>query len=77
MEKTPPPESNQSWMKALKLILQVIVPLAFLATGLILLFLAIPGWSLIIGIPSTVFGIIFLIYTYDMLCCRGDRNIEE
>jgi hypothetical protein len=53
------------WFKAFKLILKLIIPLVFLATGLILFYLSIPGWSLILGIPSIIFGITFLIYVYD------------
>ena len=79
MEKIAQTSQNVSpvWFKAFKMVLEIIVPLAFLATGLILLFLAIPGWSLIVGIPSTVFGIVFLLYSYDMLCCQADIHDND
>lgn len=55
------------------------MPFMFLATGLILLYIAIPGWGLIIGIPSTVFGIVFLLYTYDDMIgqINYDERVEE
>lgn len=41
------------------------IPIVFLIAGLALLALSIPGWSLIIGLPITIFGVVFLLYTYD------------
>lgn len=69
-------EGDPTGLKMFKMILKVIVPVIFLTTGLVLLFLALPGWSLILGIPSTVFGIVFLLYTYDELSSRPD-DLED
>lgn len=43
----------------------VLVSLGLLAGGVFLLYLRIPGWSLILGLPATQIGIIFLILTFD------------
>jgi hypothetical protein len=48
-----------------KLILKGLIPIVLLSGGLILLALRISGWSLIFGLPLTIFGSVFLIYTYD------------
>lgn len=48
-----------------KIILKGLIPIILLLGGLILLALRISGWSLIFGLPLTVFGSVFLIYTYD------------
>lgn len=47
----------------------------FLSTGLILLYLAIPGWSLVLGLPAIIFGIVFLLYAYDSI--TGQINYDE
>jgi hypothetical protein len=65
------------WFKVFGTLLRLIVPLVFLATGLILLYLALPGWSLIIGIPSIVFGIVFLLYTYDELSSQSNIHNND
>jgi hypothetical protein len=62
-------------LKVFKMILKVAIPLIFLATGLTLLYLAIPGWSLIFGIPSIVFGMVFLLYAYDEISSQS--NIHD
>jgi hypothetical protein len=42
-----------------------IIPIVFLAAGIVILALRMPGWSLLLGLPLTIFGTVFLIYTYD------------
>jgi hypothetical protein len=49
----------------LRLVFRVVVPIIFLIGGLVLLSFRLPGWSLIIGLPMIIFGIVFLVYTYD------------
>lgn len=51
--------------EAIKLIFRGLIPIIFLAGGVGLLALRLPGWSLILGIPVTIFGVVFLLYTYD------------
>jgi hypothetical protein len=72
-------EKSPFWFKAFRTAVKLLIPLIFLSTGLILLYLTIPGWSLIIGIPSTVFGIVFLLYTYDDITSQVnyDEGVEE
>ena len=67
--------SQPLWFKTFGILMKFLVPITFLGTGLILLYLSLPGWSLIIGIPSITFGIVFLLYSYDELCCQG--NFED
>ncbi len=61
------------------MIIKLLIPLIFLTTGLALLYLAIPGWSLIVGIPSVIFGIVFLLYTYDEISSQSnfDEGLEN
>ena len=49
----------------LKSIIKVIIPMALLAGGIAVLALSLPGWSIILGIPMVIFGVVFLLYTYD------------
>jgi|WetSurSiteA1Bulk_404760.scaffolds.fasta_scaffold01457_3 hypothetical protein len=51
-------------------ILRVFVPMFLIATGLFFMTLHIPGWSLIVGLPLTLIGVVFLIYTYDEVISR-------
>lgn len=41
--------------------------LALFVGGIALLALHIPGWSLILGIPATQIGLVFLIFTFDKI----------
>jgi hypothetical protein len=70
---------NPVWFKAFRMGIRLLMPFMFLATGLTLLYIAVPGWGLIIGIPSTVFGIVFLLYTYDDMTSQinYDEGVEE
>lgn len=44
---------------------QLLISSSLFVGGLILLFLRIPGWSLIIGLPAVQIGLVFLIFSYD------------
>jgi hypothetical protein len=48
-------------------VLQIIICLSLLGGGIIILALRIAGWSLLIGLPTVILGIIFLIFTLDNL----------
>jgi uncharacterized membrane protein len=54
--------------------LRVIVSMILLIGGIIMLALRIPGWGIILGLPMVVFGVVFLIYTYDEAL---SRSVEE
>lgn len=57
------------------LLLKIIGPVVLLASGLALLALRIAGWSIILGLPMVVIGVVFMIYTYDeILSKRLDHN---
>ena len=58
------PEHHHT-LEIIRLILKGLIPIVLLSGGLILLALRISGWSLIFGLPLTIFGSVFLIYTYD------------
>lgn len=58
-------EKNNRLEEAIKLLFRGIIPIVFLAAGVVILALRMPGWSLLLGIPLTIFGAVFLIYTYD------------
>lgn len=58
-------EKNNRLEEAIKLLFRGIIPIVFLAAGVIILALRMPGWSLLLGLPLTIFGTVFLIYTYD------------
>jgi len=51
--------------ETVKLIFRGLIPVVFLVSGVVILGLKLPGWSLFIGLPLTIFGTVFLIYSYD------------
>ena len=59
------------------LTLRVIIPIAFLTSGLVLLSLRIAGWSIIFGLPLIVFGTVFLVYTYDEVVSKTVKPIPD
>lgn len=54
----------------IKLVGRIIIPIIFLIAGLVILGFHLPGWSLIIGLPVTLFGVVFLIYAYDEVVAK-------
>ena len=58
-------EEHHHAEEAIKLVFRGIIPIILLLAGLALLALRLPGWSIIFGLPLVVFGVVFLIYTYD------------
>lgn len=63
-----------------RLLMRVLIPIILLVTGIMLLFLKIPGWSVIVGLPLVVVGSLFLIYIYDSVLSdniyiEGDSNL--
>lgn len=63
--------------KIIKLIFRALIPIILLLSGLTLLALRIAGWSLIFGLPITIFGTVFLIYTYDEVISRRVGTISD
>lgn len=66
------------------LLVKVAGPGMMVITGLILLALRIAGWSLILGLPTTIIGIVLLIYIYDDIITKKiglehnhDTTVEE
>lgn len=51
--------------ETVRLIFKGLIPIMLLLGGIALLSLRISGWSIIFGLPLTVIGSVFLIYTYD------------
>lgn len=58
----------------LKIIFSNIIPIILLISGIIIFTGQIPGWSLIIGLPMIVFGVVFMIYSYDELAKNGAES---
>jgi hypothetical protein len=54
-------------MELFKITLSAIVAAIMFIGGIILLFSNVPFWSLVLGIPATQIGIIFLIFSYERL----------
>lgn len=46
------------------------LPLVLIVGGAIILISKMPGWSLILGLPMVVIGVVFLIYAYDEAVTR-------
>lgn len=60
------------------MIFKGLIPIILLASGITLLALRITGWSLILGLPITVIGVVFLIAVYDDIVSRiVGRILEE
>ncbi len=57
-----------------QLFLETFIPFTILAGGLVLLVLKIGGWSIILGIPMVVMGVVFLVYSYDSLTSSQDKD---
>lgn len=52
------------------LVIKILAPFAMMVCGLILLALRLAGWSIIIGLPITIIGIVLLIYAYDEIVSK-------
>ena len=61
----------------IKLVARIIMPIIMLIGGIILLSLHLPGWSIILGLPVSIFGVIFMIYTYDEVITKSVVNKEK
>jgi hypothetical protein len=53
------------------LLLRIVGPVFLMVAGLVLLYLRLPGWSLIFGLPVTIIGVVLFIYAYDEILSRG------
>ena len=51
----------------LKQLLSVILSLALFAGGIAILYLHLPGWSLILGLPAILLGVVFIIFVLDQV----------
>lgn len=56
---------GNGFKESFKLIIRGLFPVVLTFTGVSLLYLRIPGWSLILGFPVTLIGVALLIYAYD------------
>ena len=61
----------------IKLIARIIIPIIMFIGGIIILSLHLPGWSIILGLPVSMFGIVFIIYTYDEVITKNVVNKEK
>ena len=62
----------------LRFILQIVICLALLGAGIVILALRIPGWSLLVGLPLIILGVIFLIFTIDAVARKnlGQESLQ-
>ena len=62
----------------LRFILQIIISLSLLGGGIVILALRIPGWSLLMGLPPILLGVIFLIFTIDAVARKnlGQESLQ-
>jgi len=49
----------------IRLIYKGLIPIVLVLGGIAILALRIQGWSLFLGLPMVVIGVIIMIYTYD------------
>lgn len=56
---------GNGFRESFRLIIRGLFPIVLILTGVSLLYLRIPGWSFIFGLPITIIGVAFLIYAYD------------
>jgi len=59
------------------LIFKGLIPIVILASGITLLALRITGWSLLLGLPITIIGVVFLIYIYDDIASKQIGTVPE
>lgn len=58
------------------LLLRIAGPVVLTITGLVLLYLRLAGWSLIFGLPTTIIGVVLLIYSYDEIISRKLNHVH-
>ena len=63
--------------EVIKLIFKGVIPIVLLLAGIALLALRLPGWSIIFGLPLVVFGVVFLIYTYDEILSKNFETFPK
>lgn len=64
--------------EAARILLRGLIPITLVTSGVYLLVRGVPGWSMIIGVPMLIFGIVFIIYTYDEVVSKKvDRDIQS
>lgn len=64
-EETMAQEEHHHAEEFLKLLFRGLMPLVFFVGGIVVLVSRIQGWSLLLGLPMTIFGAAILIYTFD------------
>ena len=52
-------------------VFKCMIPIFLLLSGIVILVIRIPGWSLLLGLPLVVLGTVFTVYTYDGLVGQG------
>lgn len=57
--------------------LKAVLPLAFLFAGIKLLTSTVVGWSIILGLPLTIMGMVWVIYLYDEIITKQVDRPEE
>lgn len=63
--------------EAIKLVFRGVIPIVLVLSGVALLALRLAGWSVIFGLPLVVFGVVFLIYTYDEIVSKNFETFPK
>lgn len=61
----------------IKLLYKGLIPVLLVVAGVVILVLGIEGWSVLLGIPITVIGVIMMIYTYDEMVQKRVKPFPE
>ena len=68
---------NGNSAKIIKLIFRGLIPLCLVISGTAIFLMKISVWSLFIGLPMTLFGFVFTIYSFDEFSQKTVDGIEE
>ena len=60
-----------------RLVFRGLLPTVSVAGGVWLLTSELSGWNIILGIPMTVIGMVFLIYTYDEVVSNKIQPLSQ
>jgi hypothetical protein len=57
----------------------IFLSLSLFIGGIVILFLKLPGWSIILGIPAVQIGLIFLIFSFDEIARKryGPSSLKD
>lgn len=60
-----------------RLVFRGLLPIVLVGGGVWLLTSKLSGWNIILGIPMTIIGMVFLIYTYDEVVSNKIQPLSQ